>query len=208
VAEGGSVTVALVDGLEPELRSRLAQALAAAGIDVVNADVAGHALEGPVVRRVPQVVILGEEAEYGLLYRLKSNMPGVGVIVVADEPSHLSGTTLLAAGAACLDRNTSIAELVVAIRLALGGTLLFVSANGRRIERHSASNPGTLTRREIQVFHQLSDGRSYAEVALDLQIGYETVRTHAGRICKKLSVKSRQELKGMSLPAEPDHGQY
>ncbi|MGO9322738.1 MAG: helix-turn-helix transcriptional regulator [Solirubrobacteraceae bacterium] len=207
VSESSSVTVAL-GGLEPAVGRGLAQALGAAGLDVLAADLEAHVLEKVVAQRVPQVVILGEEVEYALLARLKSKMPTTGVLVIAHDPSRLSGTTLLAAGATCLDRAASTADLLTAIHLAVQGTLLFVSADGQRIERRAGSRSNQLTRRELQVFHQLSKGRSYAQIALELRIGYETVRTHSGRICKKLNVKSRQELTGMRLPTERDDEQH
>jgi DNA-binding NarL/FixJ family response regulator len=205
VSETRSLTVVL-GGLEPSLSRTLARGLLAEGFEVFAVDLRVEALEMTVAQRAPQIVILGEAVEYALLARLKLRWPLIGVLVIACDPSHLWGTTLLAAGATCLDLSASTAETLTAIRLALQGTALFVSADGKRLERRCVSGSGQLTRRERDVFSQLSKGRSYAEIALELRIGYETVRTHAGRICKKLNVKGRHELTGMSLPVEGDHG--
>jgi DNA-binding CsgD family transcriptional regulator len=40
----------------------------------------------------------------------------------------------------------------------------------------------------------LQAGRSNAEIALALQVGVETVRTHARNIYRKLGVRTRREL--------------
>ena len=45
----------------------------------------------------------------------------------------------------------------------------------------------------------LHSGRSNREIAAALQIGVETVRTHARNIYRKLGVSSRRELLGVAL---------
>ena len=64
-------------------------------------------------------------------------------------------------------------------------------------EPHDASS--LLTQREGDVLQLLRQGLSNAAIALDLQIGIETVRTHARNIYRKLGVSSRREL--VALPA-------
>jgi DNA-binding CsgD family transcriptional regulator len=51
-----------------------------------------------------------------------------------------------------------------------------------------------LTKREGEVLPLLQQGRSNAQIALALQVGVETVRTHARNIYRKLGVSSRREL--------------
>jgi DNA-binding CsgD family transcriptional regulator len=51
-----------------------------------------------------------------------------------------------------------------------------------------------LTKREGEVLPLLQQGRSNAQIALALQVGIETVRTHARNIYRKLGVSSRREL--------------
>ena len=68
-----------------------------------------------------------------------------------------------------------------------------------------------LTKREGEVLPLLQQGRSNAQIALALQVGVETVRTHARNIYRKLGVASRRELAaraGTGLepePAQPEH---
>jgi DNA-binding CsgD family transcriptional regulator len=55
-----------------------------------------------------------------------------------------------------------------------------------------------LTPREAEVLELLQEGMSNAEIALDLSIGIETVRTHARNIYAKLGVNSRRDLARLS----------
>jgi DNA-binding NarL/FixJ family response regulator len=50
-----------------------------------------------------------------------------------------------------------------------------------------------LSEREHQVLRQLSEGAMYKEIASELGISMDTVRTHVRRIYEKLHVHSRQE---------------
>jgi DNA-binding CsgD family transcriptional regulator len=52
----------------------------------------------------------------------------------------------------------------------------------------------TLTPREREVFELLSQGHSYAQIALELVIDLETVRSHARRVRRKLGLASSREL--------------
>ena len=49
----------------------------------------------------------------------------------------------------------------------------------------------------------LQQGRSNAQIALALQVGVETVRTHARNIYRKLGVSSRRELRLVD-PSDPE----
>src|SRR4029077_9834895 len=80
-------------------------------------------------------------------------------------------------------------EVLDAIRLAARGMQL---TSHERTPGSTAS--GLLTARESEVLAQLQQGRSNAQVAAELQIGVETVRTHARSIFRKLGVTSRREL--------------
>jgi DNA-binding CsgD family transcriptional regulator len=51
-----------------------------------------------------------------------------------------------------------------------------------------------LTPREAEVLALLQDGARNAEIAHELSIGIETVRTHARHIYRKLGIGSRREL--------------
>jgi DNA-binding NarL/FixJ family response regulator len=112
---------------------------------------------------------------------------------------------VLASGASCLARSTSTADLLVAIHLTAEGTRVFVSSDGRRIERPypSAALFLKLTVRETEVAEHLSEGRSNPEIAHLLQISVETARTHVATVLRKLEVRSRRQLIAVPIPSRP-----
>jgi DNA-binding NarL/FixJ family response regulator len=57
-----------------------------------------------------------------------------------------------------------------------------------------------LTPREREVLRALSRGDSYAEIARDLHLDVETVRSHARSLRRKLGVASSRELRGWLDP--------
>lgn len=50
------------------------------------------------------------------------------------------------------------------------------------------------TRRELQVIKLIAKGRKYKDIAAHLGLGYETIKTYAARIRKKLGVSSKVEV--------------
>ncbi len=170
---------------------------------VLASDLAGTELERAVVQRQPRVLVVDERVEYSLLVRLGARQPATGVLVLVRRSSHLLGTSLRDAGAMCVAQGASPAELVAAIHRA---------ADGKRIPRRRsdrASRPSlvvgdVLTKREAQVFTLLTKGLSYIRIGRRLQIEPETVRTHTINICRKVGVKSKQDLIGKSLSTPLD----
>jgi|TARA_R110000824_G_scaffold31783_1_gene103084 DNA-binding CsgD family transcriptional regulator len=51
-----------------------------------------------------------------------------------------------------------------------------------------------LTPREIEVVKLIVEGMRYKEIAVELGLSYETVKTYVGRIRKKLGVSSKTEV--------------
>ena len=68
---------------------------------------------------------------------------------------------------------------------------------GRRVSdgERSIAGPELLTPREADVLDLLQRGRSNAEIAANLHVSVETVRTHARHIYRKLGVRTRRELR-------------
>lgn len=60
-------------------------------------------------------------------------------------------------------------------------------------QKDSIDNSVLLTQREKEILKSLSKGLRYKEIAAGLNIGLETVRTHARNIYEKLQVQSRTE---------------
>ncbi|WP_345507640.1 response regulator transcription factor [Terrabacter aeriphilus] len=74
-----------------------------------------------------------------------------------------------------------------------------VEPSGRSAPAQGASAaPGTapdgLTRREVEVFQQIAEGRSNAEIAANLYVSEATVKTHINHIFAKTGVRDRAQL--------------
>lgn len=163
---------------------------------IVAADVEHRRI--PVVLRAhrPDVAILdlGALAKMAAVRELCGLHPATRMVLLADSPSMAECAQLLAFGAsACLGRDTQSRDVLHAIHLASRG--LQVTLRGAS-DRDGGSIAGgqLLTRREAEVLPLLQQGRSNAQIALTLQVGVETVRTHARNIYRKLGVSSRREL--------------
>ncbi len=144
----------------------------------------------------PQVALLN----YGSLRtplevrELVGAHPGTHLIVLANRPSPAECNQMLAFGAtACLSKETQARDVLSAIHLASRGLQVLRRTAGDA-DALPQSGPELLTPREAAVLELLQNGRSNGEIAAQLQIGLETVRTHARSIYRKLGVRSRREL--------------
>jgi DNA-binding NarL/FixJ family response regulator len=163
---------------------------------IVAADVEHDRI--PVVLRAhrPDVAILdvGALNKLAEVRELSGRHPATRLVLLANSPSMEECAQLLAFGAsACLGRDTQSRDVLSAIHLA---------SRGLQMSPRVVSDPGggsgggrrLLTRREAEVLPLLQQRRSNAQIALALNVGVETVRTHARNIYRKLGVSSRREL--------------
>jgi DNA-binding NarL/FixJ family response regulator len=109
------------------------------------------------------------------------------------------------------------ADLLQAVRVvARGEALLAPRVTRRLIERFAAlperrapapASLGTLTAREREVLVEVAHGRSNAEIAADLVIAEQTVKTHVSRVLGKLGLRDRAQAvmaayeSGLVVPA-------
>jgi DNA-binding NarL/FixJ family response regulator len=196
MSEDGIVTV-LLGRFDPLVQLGLTQILNSDDrLRVVGADLDGAALEQSFARWAPGVAILDETTEYSLLARLRITYATTGILILAHDPSRAYGMRLLSAGAACIGLDTSSADILASVRSIVGG----VDACALADEQLTSAKTYSLTPREIEVLEYLSRGLSHAEIALELRIGVETVRTHAARVRRKLNVRNKRELIGVVIP--------
>jgi DNA-binding NarL/FixJ family response regulator len=91
------------------------------------------------------------------------------------------------------------AQLVDAVRVvARGDSLLFPAAIRRLVGAYAGGGAdrlaaARLTGRELDVLRRMAAGRSNAEIAADLVLGVETVKTHVGSVLAKLGARDRTQ---------------
>jgi DNA-binding NarL/FixJ family response regulator len=163
-------------------------------LDAVEMDGVEAAIEG----YRPDVVLLnyGTLGSPGRVLQLHRSYPDTRIVVLANRPTAAECNQMLSFGAtACLSKDTEARDIVNAIHLASRGMhLLPRSAATGGLLDSGVQGAELLTPREAQVLELLQDGAPNAEIAHELSIGIETVRTHARHIYRKLGIGSRREL--------------
>src|SRR5918996_583677 len=167
-------------------------------LDLAARDVPLRDLEPLVAKHSPAVVLLDLGALSGPhdLLALTQELRDAQILVLANRPTAAECTQLLSFGATgCLSKETEARDVVNAIHLASRGmhVLPRSAAAGGGVDRLGMEG-SDLTAREAEVLELLQDGRTNSEIAEALEIGVETVRTHARSIYRKLGVPSRREL--------------
>ena len=199
--------VLLVDD-EPLIRSGL-RAIIQAEADLT---VVGEAEDGaavtPLVRRLrPDVVLMdvrmpgvdGIEATRRLLAH-SDDPPRVLVLTTFENDDYVFDA-LRAGASGFLLKRARPDEVVRAIRLlAAGDSLLFPAAIRELAAHHApaAPSPGgldaaRLTDREAEVLRLIAQGLSNAEIAGQLVVSAETVKTHVAHLLTKLEARDRTQ---------------
>ena len=168
-------------------------------LELVAENVAVGDIERAIERYKPSVVLLnfGTLDNPGQVYQLHQSHPEARIVVLANRPTAAECNQMLSLGAtACLSKETEGRDIVNAIHLASRGMhVLPRSAAPSGGAAHIALEGGDLlTPREAEVLAMLQEGASNAQIAHELSIGIETVRTHARSIYRKLGIGSRRDL--------------
>ncbi len=164
-------------------------------VRIVATDVTADRLSAVIGEHSPRVAILNLAAllTAGDVNRLHRTHPSTQLIVIASDPSPGECSQLLALGAsACLGRDVERRDVLNTIHLASRG-LQVVPRGARAPVGHDV-----LTPREADVLGLLALARSNGEIAQELSVSVETVRTHARSVFRKLGVRSRRELSDLS----------
>jgi DNA-binding NarL/FixJ family response regulator len=198
------VTVLLVDD-EELVRTGLRSILATEPDVAVVGEAADGAEVLPLVRRLrPDVVLMdvrmpkldGIQATRRILDSV-SEPPRVLVVTTFENDDYVYDA-LRAGASGFLLKRARPEEFVQAVRLvATGDSLLFPAAIRRLAARHAGDRSTTalprLTEREADVLRRVGAGRSNAEIAAELYLSVETVKTHVGSLLTKLGVRDRTQ---------------
>ena len=134
------------------------------------------------------------------LGRLKADYPELPVLIFSafDNAAFVARAVALGANGYVL-KSTTKEKLVDAIRSAAAGQTTWTREELRRVTgalaspRLTADVEAPLTQRESEVLKQLAVGATNREIAVALQISYETVNVHVQHILRKIGVTDRTQ---------------
>jgi DNA-binding NarL/FixJ family response regulator len=165
-------------------------------LELVSRDIAAGEL-GTVLRaRQPRVAIVdaGSLRSPVEVRELARRHRRTRLVLLAEQASTVECAQLLAFGAAaCLAKAAQSRDVLNAIHLASRGLQLAPRESFGTVPL-AAPVSALLTARESDVLAELQRRRSNSQIAADLHVSIETVRTHARHIYSKLGVSSRREL--------------
>ena len=136
---------------------------------------------------------------------IRQEMPDVEVMALTSALDDASVTGAIRAGAiGYLLKNTEADELRRAIKAAAAGQVhLSPEAAARLVkEMQIPGSPEALTERETLVLRLLARGGANKQIARELHIGEQTVKTHVSNILSKLQLHSRTQAALYAV----DHG--
>ncbi len=202
-----TLAVLLVDD-EPLIRSGLRAIIDGEPDLAVIAEAEDGAAVTPLVRRLrPDIVLMdvrmpivdGIEATRRLLANV-DDPPRVLVLTTFENDDYVF-EALRAGASGFLLKRARPDEVVRAIRLlAAGDSLLFPAAIRELAARHSPAEApaggldgAALTDREAEVLRLIAQGLTNAEIAAQLIVSLETVKTHVAHVLTKLDARDRTQ---------------
>ncbi|WP_026313635.1 response regulator [Actinomadura flavalba] len=200
-----AIRVLLVDD-ERLIRAGLAALIGAEpGLEVAGEAADGAEVPAAVRETRPDVVLMdvrmprldGIQATRRLL---AEPFPPKIIVVTTFENDEYVYDALKAGASGFLLKRARPEEILTAIRIvAEGDTLLFPAAIRSLAERHGVPAPpaarwhGRLTEREADVLRLVAKGRANAEIAAELFVSPQTVKTHVGNVLAKLGARDRTQ---------------
>jgi NarL family two-component system response regulator LiaR len=127
---------------------------------------------------------------------IRGELPDTEVIALTSVLEDASVVGAVRAGAiGYLLKDTRSDELCQAIKAAAAGQVQLSPGAAARLMREvrAPDIPEVLTARETDVLRLLTEGKANKQIAVDLTIGENTVRTHVSSILAKLGVQSRTQ---------------
>lgn len=196
------------------------------GIEVVGEAANGREAINQVRSLKPDILLLDldmpEVSGVDVAHTVVKECPATKVVVLTAYDQDEFVFQIVKAGATgYLLKDTTIADVIKAIRAAAAGEALIQPRIAQKILRefarmHETGSPQTprkttlpasITDREAEVLGQVAKGRNNREIAAALVISEPTVKTHVANLLHKLGLRDRVELVLFALQAgvvEPD----
>ncbi|UTT61267.1 response regulator transcription factor [Cellulosimicrobium cellulans] len=175
--------------------------------EVVGTAADGHALLDVISATRPDIAVVDVRMPrldgIAATRQIARDYPQIRVIVLTTYDLDEYVYEALHAGASgFMLKDTPAERLVEGVRLVADGSMLLGPTVTRRLvadfaRRETAHVPvqfDALTRREIQVVRALASGLSNAEIAAELTISEETVKSHVSEVLRKTGCRDRVQV--------------
>ena len=172
-------------------------------IEIVGEAADGEQAVAAVGQHLPTVVLLDllmpKMDGLAALRAIKEISPSTQVIILTSDQGDDGLFEAIKAGALSYVLKTAGVDVVVeSVRAAARGeSLLDPSVAAKVLEEmrrgHDRDEVDPLSKREVEVLSALARGRSNKEIAKELSIGEETVKTHVSNILSKLHLADRTQ---------------
>lgn len=200
---------------DPMMQLGLEQSLAnTPGIDVVGKADDGYLGVEAALKLKPDIVVMdiGLPRLDGIAatQQIKNAAPEIRVVMLTSHTAENEVVAALSSGAdAYCVKGTTVDRLLTAIEAAREGASYLDPQVARRVMDHlkpSTSTPdatvvGQLSQRELEVLKLMVEGRSNPEIAAELYLSPNTVKTHVRGIMNKLAVDDRVQAAVVALRA-------
>ena len=162
----------------------------------------GAQVDESVRRLRPDVVLLDlimpRVDGISALRQLKQSRPSTRVVILTSHRGDDRVLDAVAAGADCyLLKTAGVEEVISTVRAAAAGQSVLDSEVAaqvlRRLREPDRQAVDRLSPREVDVLTALARGRSNQEIATELGIGEQTVKTHVSNILDKLHLQDRTQ---------------
>jgi two-component system, NarL family, response regulator LiaR len=130
---------------------------------------------------------------------IHAEMPDIAVVALTSQLTDSTGSSVVeavrAGAVGYLYKTSDVDDLRAAVHTASTGGVQLASAAAKHLVREMTAPPGpaSLTARESQVLVLVANGRANKEIARELRIGQETVKTYVSNVLAKLGVRTRTE---------------
>jgi DNA-binding NarL/FixJ family response regulator len=169
------------------------------GYDVVSTYVSFDEAAKKIAADHPDVILLDIELPgvngIDAIPKLKKLLPQCFVLILTVYESEKLIFNALANGASgYLTKNTPSAKIVESIKeVKEGGGPMSINIAKLVIKSFQKNQESPLSKRETQILELIGEGKSRSQIAKDLFIDLETVRSHIKNIYIKLDVNSRAD---------------
>jgi DNA-binding NarL/FixJ family response regulator len=187
------------------IRSGYAYLIGAAdGYDVISTYCSFDEASKKIATDKPDVILLDIELPgvngIDAIPKLKKLLPQCYVLILTVYESEKLIFNALANGASgYLTKNTPSAKIIESItEVKNGGGPMSINIAKLVIRSFQKNQESPLSRRETQILELIGDGKSRSQIAKDLFIDLETVRSHIKNIYIKLDVNSRADALKMA----------